>query len=250
MMMISGNRALVAMAVIVCIFGCGMKTAGADNDFIVYSPYVTQGQNEVEMYGFAYQDARSNLNGTRGYNVSVAHAVTNWWKPELYIGEFNRDPGGATHPSGYEFENTFELTPRGEYWADMGFQASYVFTKQPGIANRAEFGPLFEKWSGHIDQRLNLIWEKEVGGGAGRKYVFRSAYSVSYKINFNKSAILPGIEFYGRPGDNAYQIGPVIYGELRTDAGSELEYSVGTVYGINQGAPTRTLLVRAEYEFF
>ena len=244
------NQIAVAVAVLACLSGYGISVASADNDFIVYSPYIAQGRSEVEMYGFASQDGRSNLNGARGYNISIAHAVTSWWKPELYIGEFNRNPGGATHPSGYEFENTFELTPRGEYWADMGFQASYVHNKQPGIPDRTEFGPLFEKWSGHIDQRLNLIWEKDVGGGASGKYVFRSAYSASYKINFRKSAISPGIEFYNRPGDNAYQIGPVIYGELRTNSGRELEYSLGTVYGINQGAPTRTLLFRVEYEFF
>ena len=245
---ISGNRLL--RVVMVSILGCAMKVASADNDFIVYSPYIAQGRSEVETYGFASQDARSNLNGASGYNISIAHAVTSWWKPELYIGEFNRSPGQTMHSSGYEFENTFSLNPRGEYWADMGFLASYVYNKQPGIPHRIEFGPLFEKWVGHIDQRLNLIWEKEVGGGASGKFFFRSAYSVSYKINFNKSAISPGIEFYNRPADNAYQIGPVVHGELRSDTGRELEYSLGAVYGINRGAPTRTLLLRVEYEFF
>jgi hypothetical protein len=246
----SGSQLSLATTLFGCLLGCLAGGAEADNDYIVYSPYITQGQSEVEMYGFAYQDARASLDGTRGYNISVSHAVTSWWKPELYIGQFNRDPGQAMHPSGYEFENNFQLTERGEYWADMGFQASYVFNKQPDLANRVEFGPLFEKWSGHVNQRLNLIWEKDLGGAASDKYVLRSAYSVSYKMNFDRSSVSPGLEYYNRPGDNAHQIGPVIYGELRSENGDEVEYSVGTVYGINQGAPTRTLLLRVGYEFF
>lgn len=161
------NQLVAPIATLAIIFSFGSRAAYADNDFIVYSPYVVQGRSEMEIYGFSSQDGRSALNGASGYNISVAHAVTSWWKPEVYIGEFNRDPGATTHPSGYEFENTFQLTARGEYWADVGFLASYVHNIQPGVISRAEFGPLFEKWSGHIDQRLNLIWGK-TGGRRGQ----------------------------------------------------------------------------------
>lgn len=221
--------------------------ARADNDYIVYSPYVVKGQSEIETYGFYSIDGRSDLNTASGQNFSIAHAYTSWWKTELYVGEFNRDPGSTTRLSGYEFENTFQLTDPGQYWADIGFLASYAYNKQPGLANSLEFGPLFEKLSGHIDQRLNLIWVKPIGGGSNE---FRSSYSVSYNFRSNRSTFAPGIEVYSRPNDNAYQIGPVFYGEYRTDQGSELEYSLGVVYGINQAAPAQTLLARMEYEFF
>lgn len=243
-------RLVAPIATLAIIFSSGPRSAYADNDFIVYSPYIVQGRSEMEIYGFSSQDGRSTVNGASGYNISVAHAVTSWWKPEVYIGEFNRAPGATTHPSGYEFENIFQITARGEYWADVGFLASYVHNKQPGVTSRAEFGPLLEKWSGHIDQRLNLIWEKQVGAGASGTFAFRSAYSISYKIDFNKVSFLPGIEAYLRPNDNSYQIGPVLYGEIRTEAGNELEYSFGVVHGINPGAPDKTLVARLEYEFF
>jgi hypothetical protein len=237
----------LAIAALLCL---GTNNVNADNDFIVYSPYVVQGQKEVEIYGFDSQDSRSSLNGASGYNISVAHSVTRWWKPELYVGEFNRDPGGTTHPTGYEFENTFQLADKGEYWADPGFLASYAYNRQPGVTSVAEFGPLFEKLSGHIDQRLNLIWEKQIGGGASGAYQFRSAYSISYRINTGKATYSPGIEAYYRPNDIARQAGPVISGEFRTSTGSELEYGFGVVFGLNTGAPDKTLLARLEYEFF
>ena len=227
-----------------------MNAACADNDFVVYSPHVVQGQSEVEVYGFNSRDARSSLDGASGYNVSVAHAFAGWWKAEVYLGSFNRDPGGAMRLTGYEFENTFQLTAPGQFWADAGFLASYEHSKEPATPDSIEFGPLLEKLSGHIGQRLNLIWKRPLGGGAGVSNEFRSAYSISYKTEYNKATFAPGIEAYYRPGDNATQAGPILYGELRTDTGDELEYSLGAVFGINQGAPDKTLLARLEYEFF
>lgn len=238
------------LAACTLVFACISQSARADNDFIVYSPLVVQGQSELETYGFNSQDPSSSLNGTMGYNLSIAHAVTSWWKPELYIGEFNRDPGNPMHLSGYEFENTFQLTEQGEYWADLGLVASYGYSTQAGTPDVAEFGPLLEKISGHIDQRLNLIWEKPLGSYASGSYAFRSAYSIGYNINLGRSTLTPGLEAYYRPEDHAHQIGPVLSGEWRTSHGSELEYSFGMVYGINPGAPEKTWLWRLEYEFF
>ncbi len=244
------NQVVVPFAALAIICGFAARTVYADNDFIVYSPYVVQGQSEVELYGFDSVDARSDLNAASGYNISVAHSFSSWWKTEVYVGEFNRDPGGSTRPSGYEFENTFQLTTPGEYWADAGFIASYAYNKQPGLANSIEFGPLFEKLSGHIDQRLNLVWQRPIGSGDSGSNEFRSAYSISYNMDYNKATLSPGIEAYYRPSDNANQAGPVLYGELRTDSGNELEYSIGDVFGLNRSAPKHTLLARIEYEFF
>ncbi|GEP32138.1 hypothetical protein TPL01_32760 [Sulfuriferula plumbiphila] len=217
------------------------------DDFIVYSPYVTKGQNEIELRGFTYRDGSADTNGAGGYELAISHAFTSWWKPELYLGRFERNPGATTHLVGYEFENTFQLASAGEFWADPGFLLSYESNKQHGTPDAVEFGPLFEKRSGRIDQRLNLIWEKQVGTGASGKYALRSAYSVNYRINVK---FAPGLEAYYRPGDNAYQIGPFLSGELPATAGSEFEYSAGVVFGVNRGAPDQTFVARLEYEFF
>ncbi len=114
----------------------------------------------------------------------------------------------------------------------------------------AEFGPLFEKHIGHLYQRLNFIWEKQIGAGASGQYMFRSAYSARYRFNVGRSTLAPGIEAYYRPNDNAHQIGPMLYGEMYPGGRSEFEWSIGVVYGANAGAPVRTLLGRVEYEFF
>jgi hypothetical protein len=217
------------------------------DDFVVYSPYVTQGQSEVEFRSYSYADSSDTLDGERGYAISIAHAFTDWWKPEIYLGEYQRQPGQGTGLVAYEFENTFQLTQQGEFWTDMGFLASYAYATQPGETSALEFGPLFEKRNGRYVQKLNFIWEKQIGSGAENIYEFRTDYSLSYQV---RQWFAPGAEIYLRPHDNAYQIGPVLYGELVSSKGNELEYSTGVVFGANHGAPDQTFVLRLEYEFY
>lgn len=215
-------------------------------DFVVYTPYVNRGRTELEFRGYGFQDGNAALDGTRGYDFSVAYGVTDWWKPEIYVAQYRRDPGGGTTYTGNEIENTFQLAPIGEYWADPGFILSYEHAKASDQADTLEFGPLFAKRIGRTDQRLNLIWEKEIGGGASGKYAFRSAYSISYQV---KSIFQPGVEAYYRPDDHASHLGPVVSGEWRSRTGHELEYDIGVLFGLNARAPDRTLVTRIEYEF-
>ncbi len=216
-------------------------------DYTVYSPYVTEGQSEVELRAAKYRDSSLVLNDLNGEVISVAHSFTGWWKTEVYLGEYTQIPRQTRTLVAHEFENTFQLTTPGEYWADMGFLASYEFKTHNGEANEIELGPLFEKRSGRFDQRLNLIWEKQIGTGAERNYEFRSNYSLTYEV---RPVFAPGIEVYTRPSMNTYQAGPAVYGEWAQANGNELEYSASWVLGLNAHAPDQTLIIHLEYEFF
>ena len=244
-MPISRNKSLAAGALLAATAFTGLA-ARADDDFVIYEPYVTQGQSEVEFRGHQQGDGDPTLGGERAYEISVAHAFTDWWKPEIYVATYEREPGGANTFDGREFENTFQLTDQGEYWADFGFLGSYEYKSQPGETSVLEFGPLIEKQSGRIQQRLNLIWEKQLGGGADRKYEVRGDYLATYSFT---SALAPGFEAYYRPADSSHQIGPALYGEIASSRGNEFEYSTALIFGINKGAPNRTFVLRMEYEF-
>ena len=220
--------------------------ARADDDFIVYSPYVTEGQSEVELRAHQQFDPNPEGDGERAYLIALAHSFTSWWHAEVYLGSYERDPGGPNFLQGYEFENIFQLTDQGRYWADLGFIASYGVNEPSGGKNVVEFGPLVEKHSGPVDQRLNLVWKKAVGAAADRHYEFRGSYGASYQIS---SMLQPGFEAYYRPGDDARQIGPALDGDIATSGGNELEYHVAYLLGLNQGAPNGTLALRLEFEF-
>jgi len=215
-------------------------------DFIVYSPYVTQGRSELEFRGSRFHDGDPTVSGSGSYAFSFAHGVTSWWKPEIYFANFDRTPSGSTTLAAYEFENTFQLAPQGKYWADPGFLFSYEHVKAAGEPNVVEFGPLLEKRSGRFDHRLNMIWEKQVGGGASSQYEFRASYAVDYRV---RTAFRPGLEAYYRPDDDASHLGPVVNGEFYSSTGNELAYSVGVLFGLTSSSPNETYVARLEYEF-
>jgi high-affinity iron transporter len=217
------------------------------DDFIVYPPYLIESQNEIELRGYSYADARTDLKGSAA-ELSIAHGVNSWWKPELYLVEYQQTPAAGGSLQGYEFENTFQLTAQGQYWADIGFLASYERNTAANTPDAIEFGPLVEKTAGRFAHIVNLIWEKQVGAGAGGNYEFRYSYSGTYSVS---PAFRPGLEAYGRRGDHAYQAGPIATGEWHVPGTSgNLEYRVGVVLGLNADAPRQTWLARLEYEFF
>jgi len=217
------------------------------DDFIVYAPYVIESQNEVELRGYRYADARPDLKGSAA-ELSISRGVNRWWKPELYLVEYMESPGSRGALQGYEFENTFQLTAQGKYWADAGFIASFERNTSANTPDAIEFGPLIEKTSGRFAHIVNLIWEKQVGAGAAGNYGFRYSYSGTYTVS---QAFRPGLEAYGRRADHAYQAGPIAAGEWHVPGTTgNLEYRVGVVLGLNSDAPRQTWLARLEYEFF
>ncbi len=241
----SAHWAAAAGLRIMFLVGVGVTQA---DDFIVYSPYVLATQSEIEVRGYRYGDARTDFRGGDAAELSVAHAFTDWWKPEIYFIRHETDPGSGAQLLGYEFENTFQFTQPGEFWADFGFLASYEHQIVAGLQDAIEFGPLIEKTSGRFAHRFNFIWEKQVGAGADQRYMFRYSYSGTYAMS---AAFRPGVEAYGRPDDHAYQAGPIVAGEWHVPGTtSGLEYRVGVVLGVNAAAPRQTWLAQLEYEFF
>lgn len=217
------------------------------DDFIVYAPYVVESQNEVELRGYVYGDARPDHMGSAA-ELSIAHGVNSWWKPELYLVEYQQNADSRGALQGYEFENTFQLTAPGRYWADAGILAAYERNTAANTPDAVEFGPLLGKNLGRFSHLVNLIWEKQVGAGAAANYQFRYSYSGTYSIS---QAFRPGIEAYARRADHAYQAGPIASGEWHIPGTTgNLEYRVGVVLGLNSDAPRQTWLARVEYEFF
>ena len=241
------RRYTPAYAVVLCVTLCCVAGLARADDFIVYSPHVTTSLNEVELRGYHYSDSRADIGGS-ATELSIARGVNGWWKPELYVLEYLRTPDAGNQRLGYEFENTFQLSAPGRYWADFGFLAAYEHNIIANTPDAIEFGPLVEMSSGRFAQRLNFILEKQVGAGASHSYEYRYSYSGTYAVS---QSLRPGIEAYGRPADNAYQAGPIVAGEWHipgTDSG--LEYRLGVALGINAAAPRQTWMAQLEYEFF
>ncbi|HKS92565.1 MAG TPA: hypothetical protein VJQ83_11600, partial [Tepidiformaceae bacterium] len=79
------QRARASHAFAWCLWLLAEAGTGAHaDDFIVYSPHVNRGQSEIELRGFYSSDDRSAFDGAAAGELSLAHAFTDWWKPEIY----------------------------------------------------------------------------------------------------------------------------------------------------------------------
>ena len=166
--------------------------------------------------------------------------------PVTYVGEDGPGLGGRI--VGWEFENTFQLTPQGKYWLDLGLVLAYERRIVADLPDAIEVGPLIGMTSGRFTHVANVILEKQVGRGASGTYEHRFSYSGTYLVG---RGFRPGLEAYARPADHAYQAGPIVAGDIHLPgSASSFEYRVGVVLGVNAAAPRQTWLAQFSYEFY
>lgn len=218
------------------------------DDYTIYSPHVVASQSEIELRGYRIEDGRDGLGGQRAAELSVAHAVTGWWRPEVYLARYEHAPGERGQFLGYELENVFQLTEPGREWADLGLLASYEHNTAGHGPDVIETGALIEKTVGRFVHTVNLIWERRIGPDAARHGEFRYSYRGTYALGPTFRA---GIEAYGLPADHAWQAGPVVTGSVHISGTTgSLDYRIGLLQGINRRAPHHTWMAQVEYEFF
>ena len=154
---------VVAVAGTVGILGW---PATAHADFQVRTPTVDYREFEFEHNGSVTFDRKGERNRDQSYTYSLGLGVTPFWTLELE-GETGARPDGNLHFRATTVENTFQLTPQGKYWADLGFFFEYPYSAPRGSANTIQFGPLVQKempglGNYRLPHTLNPLFEKEL----------------------------------------------------------------------------------------
>jgi hypothetical protein len=258
---VTSNRRLSRSAGILLVLmpaAWALLSPAAHAGYQIYSPHVEFGETEFEARGYYNRDDSPLVDGTGAFKFSVGHSFTRFWASEFYLAEFEREPSGNTHLEAVEWENRFQLTPRGKYWADFGLLVEGEFATEGGHPNEFKIGPLIEKSFGRTVVTANLFLEREFGSHADDETEFGYAARIRYRLNRHFE---PAIEAYGSPGDlgsflpkgrQRHQIGPGFYGEMFVGKGDKkIKYSAAALYGITDaGSPNWTFVVRLEYEFY
>lgn len=248
------------MAVLVLVLASGLFAAQpARADLQVRYPIVEEGEVELEHNGFVTIDtSKSGRGGQQSYTGSIGYGVTSFWKMELE-GEYAAGAGRSLHWEATTFENTFQLTPQGKYFLDVGFFAEYSQARGRRAANEVVFGPILQKELNNVLgtdtlHTLNLFFGREVGPYAGRATSFEYAWQSRLLLNGYAD---PAVELYGsienlgRAGRYATQehfAGPALVGAIGLAPG-KLKYEVGYVFGLSDAAPRGGVRWKLEYEF-
>lgn len=220
----------------------------------VYSPYVDEGEVELEMRTHTTFDSDASKNSNEKMKFEAGYGVTSYWSTAI-VAEVADD---ASHQHRYQataWENIFQLTEPGEYWVDVGAYLEYEVGQQAGSNDEIEGKLLLEKMVGRYVHTVNLILNRELGSNAANATNFEYAWRTKYLLS---KAIEPGIEIYGVMGElghslpasqQDHRIGPVISGELPVhQRKGKWKYELGYLFGVSDAAPNGTLKLNLEYE--
>ena len=221
----------------------------------VYYPQVVKGESEIELRGYVDYDKDPTIDNTQSFKVGAGHSYTDYWFTEVYA-EVNKAAGDSTYAIGaYEWENLFQLTEPGRYWADFGFAIEYAHARESTDPNEWELMPIVQKQLGQQLITLNVPFVYETGNNAAKKWELEYAWQYKWLGN---PALEFGIEGYGKLGEatnwssasqQTHQMGPSLFGKIKAGPGHAWQYQVGMLFGLTTPSPEMTLYGNLEYEF-
>lgn len=234
-------------------------------DYHVISPdEIDLGEVEMETNGAATLDTRPDHSHAASYTAELGTGLTPWWHSEVELG-FARDPG-PSQPAladAVVWENMVQLTPQGEYWADLGAYAEYGQSLTSGAhagSNQITFGPVAAKDIGRTTETVNLLGTRQFGPDETTQGLDVS-YAVQSRWNLS-AAFSPAVELYGDAGvvgtsprlsQQPILLGPVAVGviplsRLGLGQAGQFKYELGYLFGATPGSDRGTLRWRMELE--
>lgn len=227
-------------------------------EFKVYSPYVVEGELELETRGLITSDRDAEKDGNKNFIYEVGYSPTANWHTAALLEQTQEHEPGESHDLRLEavaWENILQLTEPGQYWADLGLYLEYEKGLLKSDAHQLETKLLIEKTIGRFTFTANPIFKKAFGTASNHSVNFEYAWAARYRW---RPELEPGFEAFGDIGpvqavggvdSQVHQIGPDIRGAFRAGTGKIL-YNVGYLFGVSQAAPAGAVKFELEYELY
>jgi len=250
------TRKAAPIIVGICI---AVATSSVHAEFKVRSPIVDFREFEFEHNGATTFDRRkSGLSNNQSYTNEIGYGVTPFWQFELEV-EMAAPSGSNLAYAATTFENTFQLTPQGAYWADLGFFAEFSLAAHRHSPNGMTFGPIVQKEGPDVLgiptlHTLNVFVSKELGHDRSDDTGLSVAWQSRLRLH---SLIEPGLEYYadiadiehpGKPADQQHRLGPVLAGLVELTRYGKVKYEVGYLVGLTRATESGAVRWRLEYE--
>ncbi|HXU65858.1 MAG TPA: hypothetical protein VN707_00730 [Casimicrobiaceae bacterium] len=225
-------------------------SAHADPDDYVATPAVEYGEREIELrLGTA-----TATEGQRHSAASLAfgYGVTPWWATEVY-GKWNRSD--ATRFDAFEWENRFQLSEPGQYFADFGLLVELERPHDRAEGYELRLGPLMQKDFGPVQANVNVLIERHYRADAPEATELGYQWQLKYRW---RPAFEFGAQGFGEVGpwndwapahEQAHVLGPAIFGKVGLGGRQVVRYDAALLFRVSSAAPARTLRAQIEYEF-
>jgi hypothetical protein len=250
----------VPLLALAALGALGAFAAPARADFKVQEPTVEYRELEFEHKGsITFDKKNSGKNHKQSYVGEIGYGVTPWWMVKLE-GEWGADADQRTRYEATTLENTFQLTPQGKYWADLGLFFEYSRSNRREDADTIEFGPIIQKqtdgfFNSDLLHTANLFIEKQVGHNHNEDTTFAPAWQSRLLLN---QYFEPGVEYYGeigkvdRPGkptEQEHRVGPMFAGAFVFEPGwGKVKYQLGYLWALTPATENGAVRWLLEYE--
>jgi hypothetical protein len=231
----------------------------AHAEFKLRYPQVEYREMEIEHNGdTTFDKANSGKSNNQSYTNEIEYGITPFLRLGLE-GESAAPPGRNLRYEGTALEGTFQLTPEGKYWADVGFFAEYEQAHVKDGANAFTFGPLIQKEVSNVlgfdtVHTFDLLFTKEAGPHHSDDTPVLVAWQSRLRVN---PLFEPGVELFsqfdnitspGQLADQQHRLGPMFAGAYSLAPFGSVKYEVGYLFGLTRATEQGTVRWRLEYE--
>ncbi len=254
------NSAATALGTVTAIVAMVLILAPvreARAEFKVYSPYVVQGELELETRGITSMDKNREIDGNKTFIYEISYTPTARWYTAALLEQSQEHEQGKNNNLRLDaaaWENILMLTEPGQYWLDAAVYLEYEKGLKAADAHELEGKLLLEKTLGRWLFTANPIFVRPIGGDE-HGVRFEYAWATRYRL---RPELEPGFEAFGEIGridaadnlsEQVHQIGPDIRGAFRLGTG-KLLYNVGYLLGATDAAPSGAFKFELEYELY
>ena len=240
--------AWAAFSLVACVVA---PHAHADPDDYVATPAVEYGEREVELRMGTSSPTDEDPRQSAA-SLAFGYGVTPWWFTEVY-GKWHRS--GATSFDAFEWENRFQLTEPGEYFADFGLLVEIERPRDRDEGYELRIGPLLQKEFGPVQTNLNLLLERHYRASEQEATEFGYQWQLRYRW---RPALDFGAQGFGDFGawndfvptdEQRHNAGPAIFGKFSLGGRNVLKYDAAWLLRLTNATPAQTIRAQLEYEF-
>ena len=224
--------------------------AHADPDDYVHVPAVEYGEREIELrFGTASptDDPRESA-----ASLAFGYGITPWWFTEIY-GKWHRSD--ATRFDAVEWENRFQLTEPGQYFADFGLLVEIEWPRDRAEGYELRLGPLMQKDFGPVQANFNVLVERHYRASES----MHTELGYQWQLRYRYRPVLDfGAQGFGGVGpwddwsplhEQQHIAGPAIFGKFSLGGRQVLKYDAAVLFRLSDAAPATTVRGQLEYEF-
>jgi hypothetical protein len=225
------------------------------SDYVV-TPAVEYGEREIDMKYGTEKLANGEGRESAG-SIGFGWGGTPWWFTEAYF-KYHKEAGDKTKYDAFEWENKFQLTETGRYFADLSFLVEIEVPREHRVEGyELAFGPLAQWDTGPLTWNANLFFERAYRGQPEEPRVTEMLYQFQVKYRAD-SPVDFGVQAFGEmgewnhwapPAQQEHLAGPAIFGKLKTGSREAIKWNAAWLVGLNKGSPDNRLRLQAEYEF-